>query len=141
MSDYLKDAIKRLLETGDALDAVSRNARCYDLNDVDRSEAERASKDWRESRDDVRCELDGYHVITNRSDVKDAVMKAVSVRLHTDTSDYANWQGIRDMGSQIYDYLDDAPIPELEKLVLRQRPPKYRRIIGAFYIKEDTTDE
>ena len=120
----LKNDLMRLLEIGDELDAVSCNARCYGLNDVDRAESERASKAWREMREYMKSELNGYNVVTSRSEIKDAVMKAVAMRLHTDTSDYANWVGIRDMGSQIYDYLDDRPIPEAEKLELRRMPPK-----------------
>jgi len=43
--------LKRLLEAGDALDAVACCARCYNLNDLDRANAEIASRDWREARD------------------------------------------------------------------------------------------
>jgi len=42
-----------------ALDSVACNARCYELNDADRTEAVHASVDWREARDRIRARLGG----------------------------------------------------------------------------------
>lgn len=123
--------LNELLSAGNDLDSVACNARCYDLNVVDRAEAEEASRRWRETRDDFLIP----RAVATQSEVCDAVMKAVSARLHTDLTDYYNWQGIRDMGRHVYFMLIDGEqaIGEAEKMRLNTRPARYRRVFWRLY--------
>jgi len=87
--------------------------------------------------------------IIDQEQLLEAVFCGVEAYLHTDTTDYDNFCGIRDMGRFIWRNLDKRAKCHKEKLTLKstrkideiiqskleERDKDYKKIIGRLYLK------